>query len=65
MNTILIRGEIMKCRQVAIIENEIICDCICDYTAKDFQNLIKAGWKQTYNGIENNDDGIYTIIQKI
>ena len=55
----------MKCRQIAIINNKIVCDCICSYTKRDFDNLIRDGWNQVYNGVERNDGGIYTIIQKI
>lgn len=65
MNIMPIKVKNMKCRQIAIINNKIVCDCICTYTEKDFDNLIRDGWNQVYNGIESNDDGIYTIIQKI
>ena len=55
----------MRCRQIAIVNNKIVCDCICSYTKGDFDNLIRDGWNQVYNGVERNDGGIYTIIQKI
>ena len=54
---------VYNCIQTTIIDDSIMCG-VYTYSDKDFDELINiCGWTPIYNGVENEEDGIYTQIR--
>ena len=55
---------VYNCVQTTIINNRIIGGGVHTYSDKDFDELINVcGWTPIYNGVENEENGVYTQIR--